>query len=176
MALDVPEGQVAALLRLQAGLSVGRLVPEENLHLTLAFLGDISEGQARDIAEALDALKAAPVSLVLAGLDVIGGKAPSALVVRARGEGLEALQGKVARLVRDVGVGLSRRRFRPHVTLARFGRSTGAVERRRLGEFLSLNGAFAAPKETATGVTLYRSHLRHDGAIYQPLNAVALQG
>ncbi len=176
MALDVPEGQVAALLRLQAGLSVERLVPEENLHLTLAFLGDISEGQARDIAEALDALKAAPVSLVLAGLDVIGGKAPSALVVRARGAGLEALQGKVARRAREVGVGLARRRFRPHVTLARFRRSMGAAELRRLGEFLGLNGAFAAPQEAATGLTLYRSHLRHDGAVYQRLHAVALRG
>ena len=174
VALDLPEALAEELARLQAGLTVGRVLPEDNLHLTLAFLGEIGEPQARDVAEALAGLRLAPVELVLGGLDLFGGRRPGALVIAARGAGLEHLQGKVAQAVRDAGVTLERRRFRPHVTLARLPREMTSRDRTRLGEFLALNGAVSLPPAMAESLTLYRSHLREEGAIHEPLAEFAL--
>ena len=176
VALELPEAHLAPVTRLQAGLSVGRVVPEENLHLTLAFLGDIGEAAAMAAAEGLAALTMPPVPLELAGLDVFGGRRPAVLVIRAAGAGLERLHDKVARAVRRAGVTLPRERFRPHVTIARFRREMSPRDQARLGEFLALNGTFALDPEPADTVTLYRSHLREEGVIHEPLAEVALAG
>ncbi|RME13755.1 MAG: RNA 2',3'-cyclic phosphodiesterase [Alphaproteobacteria bacterium] len=171
VALDPPEAAREALSRLQAGLGVGRPVPEENLHLTLAFLGEISEAEARALAEGLEALaRSAPAPEVeLRGLDLFGGRRPSVLFVGAGGAGLAPLQGRVARAARMAGIDLARRRFRPHVTIARFPRDLGPTAQNRLAEFLALEGRFALPPAPWGELTLYRSHLREAGAIHEPL-------
>lgn len=169
VALDLPEEALAPISRLQAGLTVGRAVPEENLHLTLAFLGEIREPQAEAVAEALDGLALPPVTLTLSGLDLFGGDRPTVLFIAAEGEALQRLHDKVARAVREAGVALPRERFRPHVTVARLPKEMTGRDHRRLGEFLALNGRFSLPPQIAPSVTLYRSHLGHEGAYHEPL-------
>ncbi|MEZ5722751.1 MAG: RNA 2',3'-cyclic phosphodiesterase [Paracoccaceae bacterium] len=176
VALDLPEALVVPLSRLQAGLTVGRPVPAENLHLTLAFLDEVADVTVHDIAEALDALRLAPVALALSGLELLGGRRPAVLAVGAKGPGLENLHAKVMRVAREAGVALPRERFRPHVTIARFPREMGPKDQRRLGEFLALNGAFVLPETPALAVTLYRSHLTHEGAHYEPLATFPFTG
>ena len=174
VALDLPEPWIRPITRLQAGLAVGRAMPEENLHLTLAFLGDVSDAAAQGVAEALDGARLAPVTLALSGLALFGGQRPRVLAVSATGAGLAALRSKAMRLIREAGVELARTRFRPHVTIARFPRDLGAKEQARLGAFLGLNGTFALPPEPALAVTLYRSQLTHDGAHHEPLASFPL--
>lgn len=170
VALDLPEALIRPVTALQAGLGAGRHTPEENLHLTLAFLGDISQGQAGAVAEALMELKAPAVPLRLAGVDVPGGKAPNLIWIGADPDpALIHLQSKVETLVRQAGVTLERRRFRPHVTLARFGNGLTTREQREIGAFLALNGAARLDEAKADTVTLYESHLREDGPLYLPL-------
>ncbi len=181
VALDLPEGMVAPLLRLQAGLPLGRAVPEENLHLTLAFLGEVAEGTAEAVAEGLEAARLPAVALALTGLELFGGHrssghGPNLLAVGAGGAGLEALHAKVMRAAREAGAVLPRRRFRPHVTIARLPRALGPKEVGRLQAFVTLNGRFALPPEPAPTVTLYRSHLSHEGAQYEALASFALSG
>lgn len=177
VALDLPDGLLRDVTRLQSGLGVGRVVAEENLHLTLAFLGEISHEQMMDMAEGLATLNAAPVALSLAGLDTMGGDMPRVLAIRAEPtDPLISLQKKVSGLARDAGLTLQRRRFRPHVTLSRLPRKLTSTDERRLGEFLSLNGAARLTPYTADTLTLYRSHLRDDGASYEPLAEALLAG
>lgn len=176
VALDLPGPLIGALTRLQAGLTVGRPVPEENLHLTLAFLGDIREEQAWALAEGLEALSAAPVPLTLRGVD-LPGRSPNLIWIGAEpAPELIRLHDKVARLAREAGVALERRRFSPHVTLARFPRALSAQEERGIGAFLALNGAASCPPGQADTVTLYRSHLHEDGPVYEPLAEARLTG
>lgn len=174
VALDLPEVVLGPIAGLQAGLGVGRTVEPEVLHLTLAFLGEVSENEAADCADVLAGTSLPPVTLTLKGLDLFGGKRPAVLFVAAEGEGLDRLHGKVARAVREAGLHFPRERFRPHVTIARFGKEMSARDQVRLGEFLMLNGRFALEPVSCETVTLYRSHLREAGAIHEPLAQFSL--
>ncbi|MAM60984.1 RNA 2',3'-cyclic phosphodiesterase [Maritimibacter sp. UBA3975] len=177
IALDLPESLLRPLTRLQAGLTVGRLVEEENLHLTLAFLGDIDPGQAHDIAARMADLPDAPIALTLTNIDVMGGRKPNLVLMDARPTPeLLTLHDRVTRLAREAGVTMERRRFRPHVTLARFGKQMSEKEHRGLGDFLKLNAPYALPTELADSVSLNRSHLRDDGPVYEPLAEFLLTG
>lgn len=174
LALDLPEAALEPLTRLQAGLSVGRVVPEDNLHLTLVFLGDISEMQAAELATEMAVMAPPPLELTLKGLDLFGGKRPTVLVIKAEAEGLAALHDKLAQMARSAGIALPRERFRPHVTIARFAREMGTKDQRKLADFLALNGAVALPPVPAETITLYRSYLREEGAIHEALAEVEL--
>ena len=51
------------LISLGGGLPGARWVPEDNLHLTLRFIGEVPEPSFDDIAVALSAVKAAPFEI-----------------------------------------------------------------------------------------------------------------
>lgn len=170
VALPLPEDVLESVERLQSDLSVGRLVPPENLHVTLAFLGDLEPGVAEEVHEALCEVEAAPVDLTLRGVDVFGADAP--YLVHAGVEpttALKALRAKVYSAVREVGVELSRKRFRPHVTLARFPKRMPQHELDRLGSFLEAHGAFGLGPVEVTAFGFYRSRLSNEGPQYEEL-------
>ncbi|SOC07636.1 RNA 2',3'-cyclic phosphodiesterase [Rhodobacter maris] len=156
---------------LQAQLGCGRPVDEENLHLTLAFLGDLERPALEAVHEALEVLRFVPFEIALAGLDTYG--APDrveTLVLNARpNPALEALQAKVAQAVRRAGVVLERRRFRPHVTIARFGKSFGPGAAAKLGALMQARGDVVLPGWRVERFALLASHLSREGARYEVL-------
>lgn len=176
IALDLPEEVLEPITRLQAGLPVGRKVAEENMHLTLAFLGEVSEARLGDLAGALAGVRLPAFDLTLKGLDMFGGKKPHVLFVAALAPELERLHDKVANAVRAAGIKLPRDRFHPHVTLARFPRDMSPKDQQSLGEFLALNGTFALPPARVTRFTLYGSQLRPEGPVHEALAEFELAG
>jgi 2'-5' RNA ligase len=164
IALDLPDSARADLALLQERMPVGRLVPEENLHLTLAFLGETGEAEAEAVHDALETLRAPPVPLMLAGPEIFGGRHGQAVAIGADGgPALADLHNRVAARVRGAGLTPERRRFRPHVTLARMkgkadaGPSIAALQGQRLGAF------------DCDSVGLYASTLHRDGSIHEAL-------
>ncbi len=163
LALPVPDDTAAALVRLQSELPSGRPVPEENLHLTLAFLGEVGDDLLDELHLGLAsaALGAAPVRF--SGLTGFPSRDGNLLVADvAPDPALVRLHGRVTRIIRAAGIALSRRRFRPHVTLMR-----GA----RRGLATDLPGI---PPYIAGALILYRStlgsgHARHDAIARYPL-------
>ena len=166
VAIDLGEAMLDALEEVQAGLP-GRIVPRENLHLTLAFLGEVSEAVLRELHRGLATLELEAPELRLTGLDLFGGRKPKlAFAGVAPSPELDAVQRAVVRTCREAGVDLRRERFRPHVTLSRFGREIS----RRDAEILAARlGMLAIPAAPAAGVSLYRSDLRPEGPRYVPL-------
>lgn len=172
VALPLPEDVLEPVERLQSDLSVGRLVPPENLHVTLAFLGDLEPGVAEEVHEALCEIEAEPVDLTLRGVDVFGDDAPYLVHVGVDpSAALKALRAKVYSAAREVGVELSRKRFRPHVTLARFPKRMPQHELDRLGSFLEAHGAFGLGPVEVTTFGFYRSRLSNEGPQYEELAA-----
>ena len=157
----------------RAGFGEGlRWVPAENLHLTLRFLGEVPRARLPALSSALrDAANEHPgFELALEGIALFpSARRPRALVATLPNpQPLEDLAAAVEAAVRGSGLPPERRRFRPHVTLARVRRG------QRPGEVPEI--PFEALHLTVDRVTLYRSVLAASGARYATLEEIALGG
>lgn len=170
VAIPLPDDVLDKLGGLQAIIPVGRITPRENLHLTLAFLGETSEQSARAAHQALAELRDEPFSVEISGVDLFGGRRPQILFAAIRGSGpLQALHRKTVQALRSAGIPMRRERYRPHVTLARFNRFPKQTEGDRLAEFLLANGTFSAGPFDVGRFCLYRSELNRGPAIHTEL-------
>lgn len=116
---DGARAALAALGRRVAGESGGRAVPAANLHLTLAFLGDVPPERADLLPAVASAVDGAAFDLVLDRLGAfpragVGWVGPSQVPAA-----LTQLQSALATALLEAGFGLEDRPFAPHLTLAR---------------------------------------------------------
>lgn len=170
IAIPVPEEQADPLLDVQHALEVGRLVPPENWHVTLAFLGNQTEDVLEHLHDRLSELEAPGFDMRIAGVDIFGGRKPSLLYAGVdSSEPLSHLRKKVRQVVRNAGIDLPRERFRPHVTLARFRKRLTMLETQRIAGVLEGWGDVEAGVLPVGHFTLYRSIAGPDGMIYEPL-------
>lgn len=170
--LGLPDAVSAWLLRAQAGLTVGRPVAREAFHITLAFLDSQAEPVLEELHYELErvARRAAPMELQIDGLAAFGGDRPRSLYAAVRaGRPLKELRKAVQTAARDIGIDLPRERFVPHITLARFSRAAPPETALALSAFLSDRGGLSTGPFPVESVSLYRSHLRADGAAYTEL-------
>jgi RNA 2',3'-cyclic 3'-phosphodiesterase len=163
VALRPPPAIRSRLLALGSGVPGGRWQDDEQLHLTLRFVGEVERPQAEDLAAALGSVHAPAPELRLAGVgrfdDAIwAGVAPEAP--------LAALHRKVDAACGRAGLAPERRAYKPHVTLARFSRRAGAAP--EVDRWLADHAALASAPFTCPHLILYQSHLGGEGARYEP--------
>ena len=170
VALDLPDAPRERLARWRDELVAGRddlrPVAAEALHVTLVFLGSRPESDVEAIAAAAFAPLAGLATPRLRPRAVLGvpRRRPRlfALDLLDRGEATAKLHAAMSGALEAAGHHRpERRRFWPHVTLARVKRDRRAAP---LGPLPAPEGAF-----DAGAVVLYRSLLRPQGAIYEPL-------
>ena len=136
---------------------------DDQLHVTLRFIGEVERPMAEDIAAALGSVRSPVVELGLHGVGFFDQGRQGVLFARAiPREPLEALHKKVDRALLSAGLEPERRAFLPHITLARRRRS--AIEP---SSWLEAHAALSAPAEPVDRFTLYESRLGHDGAHYE---------
>src|SRR6185437_4775998 len=125
-----------------AGIAGARLVPPENYHMTLRFIGETPGHRAEEIDLALAGLRAKGFSLTLAGVGTFTKAARStALWVGVeRNPQLDHLQTKIETALQRCGLEPERRRFQPHLTLARLD---GTAEAKVAG-FVQAHNLFRA--------------------------------
>ncbi len=166
VALPLPEPLRAHLAELERGLPGARWVAPENLHLTLRFIGKVEGHQAGDLDAALAQVKATRFPVTLVGVDRFGaGRKLRALWVGvAPNPELDRLYRKVEQAVQAAGLAPNGRKFKPHVTLARFKGDPG----HRLHDYLARHALFRAETFEARDFVLYSSFLSQSGAIHSP--------
>ena len=176
VAIRPPEEVRDVLLDAMEGIDGARWVDEENLHLTLRFVGEVDRPAANDLAAALGAIRAAPFTLVIDGIGHFDkrnryGARPRALWAKVPHTGLLSdLRMKVERACEAVGLGRETRRFTPHITLARLGPDAGEI-----GRWLARFGDLTAGPWQAKEFVLYESHLGRTGSFYEPVATFALR-
>lgn len=171
VALRPPPPIRALLLRAMHGIAGARWQNDEQLHLTLRFIGEVDRHRAEDIAAALGALHAPVIAARISGVGLFERQGRPHMVWAdvAPHEALAALHRKVDQLVCRVGVAPETRAFVPHITLARLNRGSGPV-----ASFLALNSDLASPPFDFTAVTLYESELGRGGSRYHPIARYSL--
>lgn len=156
----------SVLTGLQRNLRAGRLVEPDNLHVTLAFLDDQPEAALEALHDELLLLQASAFDLNLRGVGCFGGDAPRVVYADVeRSEALLALHRAVTSAVRRAGIMLKKRKFHPHVTLARLKPHDAPA----VVPFLSTEAGFAHEAGPVVSFTLYESVLRPEGPSYHPL-------
>ncbi|KAA8610092.1 2'-5' RNA ligase [Salipiger aestuarii] len=177
LALAVPDALVPPLLAVQETLSVGRAIPKDNLHLTLAFLGEQPDDALAELDAALSGMALCGCTLALQGVQGFGGRRVRLLAAGvAPVAQLLALRGQTLSAVRAAGILLPRERFRPHITLIRFGSGLRAGDRDRFEAGVARVAGLASRPEPARELRLVGSRLTPDGAIYETLATWPLSG
>lgn len=174
VAVELP-GELRSLIgklmsRLMGREPGAKWVAEENLHITLRFIGEVGEADAEDIRRALAGVRAEAFTVSVGEL---GGFPLGARRYRVIWLGVSQGAGELARLAREVNralefLGPERGEFHPHITLARARRG------RELPRSL-LSGV--NPPEFSFRVrafSLMRSTLRPEGPLYQRLEEYPL--
>jgi len=119
-ALPIPWDVTETLKRRQTGLPGARWRPEEALHITLAFYGQVDERRADDLAAELSRIPGGAFDLELQGVGAFGDAHRShtlwAGVVAS--EPLTVLAGRCRKAGERAGIAMDPRLYRPHLTLA----------------------------------------------------------
>jgi len=149
-----------------------RWVGDDNLHLTLRFIGEVERPLGDDIAHALSRIRAERFELRIAGVGVFEQRGGGALwAAVAPREPVAALAAKVERACAAAGLEPERRAFHPHITLARFNRASKPLVK----PFLQRTRALASPPFEVASFILYESRLSRHGAHYEEVADFALQ-
>ncbi|OAN57502.1 RNA 2',3'-cyclic phosphodiesterase [Sphingobium sp. TCM1] len=164
VAIRPPAPIRSLLLSLMAGVPGARWQDDDQLHLTLRFIGEVERHQANDIADALAAIRFAPFDISLSGVGSFDRKGVADTLwagVQPR-DPLAQLHRKIDRACVSAGLAPEGRAYLPHITLARFGRAGGMVD-----AFLAAHAALASPPFPITGFSLFESRIGHGGARYE---------
>jgi RNA 2',3'-cyclic 3'-phosphodiesterase len=167
-----PPSQVRdALLDLMGGISGARWQNEDQLHLTLRFIGEVDRHQAEDIHAALGSIHRQAFELALSGLGMFDRRGVPTTIWAgvSPAEPVHTLHKKVDQAIARVGIAPDRRAFHPHITLARLGRDAG-----RPGGFLAQSATAVGEPFRVAGFSLYESRLMPDGAIHTELETYPL--
>lgn len=144
---------------------------DEQLHLTLRFIGEVDRPQADDLADALGRIRAERFQLRIAGVGRFDQRRAGALWagVEPR-EPVAALASKVERVCQQVGLEPERRAFHPHITLARWkGRRTREVQ-----DFLERRRGLSSDAFDVDCFILFESRLSRHGAHYEEVASYPL--
>jgi len=172
VAIRPPQPVRDRLIDTMEGIEGARWTDEENLHLTLRFVGEVERPAANDLTAALATIEWARFALRIEGVGHFTRKGQTA-ALWARipaSDSLEGLRQKIEAACEAAGLGRETRRFTPHVTLARLNRASGPI-----GGWLSTFGDLRAGPWEVTEFILYESHLGRSGAFYEPVTAFALR-
>ncbi len=170
LAIRPPDAVIDLLLDTMESLPGLRWQDDEQLHLTLRFVGEVERPLAEDLAAALATLRFTPFAIRIAGVGRFDHHKRGALWAGVEPRApLAGLAAKVERICVSVGLPPERRAFHPHITLARWGRGAGSS----LDPFLTRHAALRSDEFSVDSVVLYESRLGRDGAHYEAVASYA---
>lgn len=143
-----------------------RWVGDEQLHLTLRFIGEVERPVANDIAGALERVRSPSFALRIAGVGKFEQRNGGALWAGIDPkEPAAALAAKVERAVQQVGLEPEHRAFMAHITLARWNRRNAEA----VDAFLRRNSDLRSQPFRVNEFILFESRLSRHGAHYEEI-------
>jgi len=172
--IGLPTRVRTEIAAVQAGLPRARWVRPENLHVTVRFVGDVDKDMAEDIHVALSGLRAPAFELAIRGLGQFesGGRVRTVWAGVEGAEPLVFLRDKVESALVRLGLPAERRKFTPHVTLARFNGEPA----QNFFKYFESHAALAIGAFSVRSFILFRSLNDADGVYYEPVEQYPLDG
>lgn len=155
VALRPPPAIRQSLLDIMEGVPAARWQDDEQLHVTLRFIGEVERPVAEDVAVALSQVVAPVPSISLAGVGRFEkrGRTDTLWAGVTPHDALAALHRKVDQACVRAGLEPERRAYLPHITVARLPRSAGtgfAIE-----EWLAVHAGLAGALFPLCHLVLY---------------------
>jgi 2'-5' RNA ligase len=171
VAIRPPESVCDLLIDAMDDSADFRWQDDEQLHLTLRFVGEVERPLAEDLAAALARVRGEPFELHVAGVGRFeqrnGGALWAAVEPKAP---VAALAAKIERTCQQVGLEPERRAFHPHITLARWkGRQS-----REVAAFLERARGLSSEPFAVDAFILFESRLSRHGAHYEQVASYPL--
>ena len=185
IAIELPNELKLELIRLETRLKSAKQpwvkwVNPEGIHLTLKFLGNIAADMTGEITRAME--------------EAVQGISPFHLEVRELGvfpnlrrvqvawvgisgevDKLSQLQKRIETALTPLGFAPESRPFTPHLTLARLRDQASPDERQRFGQLIASTKFEVAYTIEVDAISLMRSQLTREGAIYSRISSVKLK-
>ncbi len=185
IAIKLPDELKLGLVQLQARLKLGepppvKWVDPHGIHLTLKFLGNVPVDRIGDITRAIEeaARGISPFHLEVKDLGVF----PNLRRVQVAWVGMSGqvdrlcqLQQRIESELAPLGFAPESRRFTPHLTLARLRDRASPDERQRFGQLIANTRFEATFTFEVDAISLMRSRLTREGAIYSQISSVGLK-
>jgi 2'-5' RNA ligase len=169
VAFRPPPGIRALLAAAMGDVPHARWQDDEQLHLTLRFIGEVDRPQAEDVAAALGRVRSEAPVIAIAGVGRFekGGRTDAIWAGVTPFQPLAEIHARVDRALVQAGVAPDVRAYLPHITLARLNRGAGvepAIER-----FLVERVGLVSEPFTLDAMLLLESRLGRDGARYEAI-------
>ena len=144
---------------------------DEQLHLTLRFIGEVERPVAEDLADALSRIRAARFDVRIKGVGRFDQRNSGVLWAGVEPKApLAVLAAKLERVCVSLGLEPERRLFHPHITLARW-----RVHRSREAEdFVARHRALGSGAFPVDSFILFESRLSRHGAHYEEIASYPL--
>ena len=164
IAIDLSDEDKKRIGSICYGLPETRWIPEEQIHLTLRFIGEVDGAAYRRIIDALGEVRSEPFELKVRGI----GHFPPRRTPRVlwlgldKREALLQLRRRIEAKLQQTGLAPEGRKFSPHITIARFKNPPLT----KVASFMAAHNLFELPAFRAEEFHLYSSHLTSSGAIH----------
>jgi len=185
IAIELPDELKLGLTQLQAQLKLAKppsvkWVGPHGIHLTLKFLGNVPVDRIGDITGAMEkaAQGISPFHLEVKDLGVFPNLRRVQVVwvgISGQVERLSQLQQRIESNLAPLGFAPESRPFTPHLTLARVRDQASPDERQGFGQLITNAKFEAAFKFEVEAISLMRSQLTREGAIYSRISSAGLK-
>lgn len=161
-----PMAMRETLLSVMDGIDGARWQDDEQLHVTLRYIGEVERPVAEDIALALQSIRAPAFDFRLSGTGLFDrrGRPTAVWAGVAPAEPLATLHRKIDHALIRLGLPAEGRAYRPHITLARLNAASGPVD-----AFLAAHAGLSGSTARCDNFLLYESRLSPDGSTYDPV-------
>ena len=162
VAIQPPPKVRDRLLGIMGGVQNARWQTDDQLHLTLRFIGEVDRHQAEDIALSLGSVRHGVFRIALSGVGSFGKRGKGALWAGvAPQDELKPLHKKLDQSLIRAGIEPETRAYHPHITIARLSRGAGPVE-----PFIERWAGLSSEPFLVEDICLYESRLGSEGASY----------
>lgn len=161
----------AALMSIMGGIAGARWQSDDQLHLTLRYIGEVDSQMAEEVALAMARIGTPPLTVALRGVGRFEkrgldgrGRTDAIWAGVAPGDMLQRVHNKIDHALVAIGLPAEGRAYLPHITLARLPRNLGVEQ--EIDAFIAAHAAFSSAPFAFTHITLFESQLTRDGARY----------